>query len=146
MPSFAAPSKVVKERLGSVAKQLRSISVKIDSLSPCPGFNLCLAQHMAEGISELKSELVDVTHGVSLLESDDATLSEWGMTIKESLSDLSLRLKRLQFDQASSITSTSILRVKRPKLEVPTFDRNIMNWATFLGLIQCPDPFKQAGR
>ena len=87
--------------------------------------------HLAECISELKSELIDVTCGVSLLESDDATLSELGMTIEESLSNLSLRLKRLQFDQASSVTSTGISGVKLPKLEVPTFDRNIMNWAAF---------------
>ena len=103
MPSVVAPSKPLEKRLGSLVKELRSISVKMDSLSPGPDFDLCLAQHLAEGISELKSELVDVTHGVSLPESDDATLSEWGMTIKESLSDLSLRLKWLQFDQAFSV-------------------------------------------
>ena len=59
------------------------------------------------------------------------TLSEWVMRIKESLSDLSLRLKWLQFDQASSVTSTGILGVKLPKLEVLTFDGNVMNWASF---------------
>ena len=84
-----------------------------------------------ESISELKSELVNVTRGVSLLESDDTMLSEWRMTIKESLSDLSLILKRLQFDQASSVTSTGISGVKLSKLEVPTFDGNIMNWIAF---------------
>ena len=66
-----------------------------------------------------------------MLESDDATLPKLGMRIMESLSDLSLRLKRLQFNQASSMNSASILGVKLSKLEVPTFDRDIMNWEAF---------------
>ena len=53
------------------------------------------------------------------------------MRIKESLSDLSLRLKWVQFDQASSKTSTGISGVKLPELEVPIFDGNIMNRAAF---------------
>ena len=103
----------------------------MDSLSLSPDFDLCLAQLLAEGISDLKSEIIDVSHGVWLLESDNATLSKWEMRIKESLSDLSLRLKRLQFDQASSVTLTVISGVKLPRLEIPTFDKNIMNWGAF---------------
>ena len=86
---------------------------------------------MAESIGELKSELVDINRGLSSLESDDATLSEWAVTIRNALSDSSLRLKRIQFDQASSATSSTISGVKLPKLEVPTFDGNLMNWAAF---------------
>ena len=37
----------------------------------------------------------------------------------------------MQFDQALSTTSTTVSGVKLPKLEVPTFDGNIMNWAAF---------------
>ena len=76
MPSVVTPSKPLKKRLGSLAKELRSINVKLDSLFLGPDFDLCLAQHLAECIRELKSELVDVTRGVLLMESDDATLSE----------------------------------------------------------------------
>ena len=90
-------------------------------------------QHLAESISKLKLVLIDISCEWSSLKCDNATLSEWAMRIKESQSNLSLRLKRLQFDQASdmTITSTSISGVKLPKLEVPTFDGNIMNWAAF---------------
>ena len=35
----------------------------------------------------------------------------------------------MQLDQASSMNSTSVSGVKLPKLKVPTFDGNIMNWA-----------------
>ena len=62
-----------------------------------------------------------------LPESDDATLSEWAVTIRNALSDSSLRLKRMQFNQASSVISSTVLAVNLPKLEVPTFDGNIMN-------------------
>ena len=49
------------------------------SLAPGPGFNSWLVQHLAESISELRLELVDTSHGLSLLEGDDAMLSEWAM-------------------------------------------------------------------
>ena len=59
--------------------------------------------------------------------------------IKESLSDLSLRLKRMQFGRASGMTSSSISGVKLHKLEVPTFNENRMNrkafWKQFNALI-----------
>ena len=103
----------------------------MDSLVPGPDFDLCLAQHLAESIGVLKSELIDITRGLSLLESDDATLSEWAVTIRNALSDLSLKLKRMQSDQASNMTSASISGVKLLKLEVPMFDGDIMNWAAF---------------
>ena len=67
------------------------------SLVPGPDFALCLAQHLAENIGELKSELVDITCGVSLLEIDDVILSEWAVTTRNTLSDSSLKLKRMQF-------------------------------------------------
>ena len=101
------------------------------SLVPGHDFDLCLEQHLAESISELKSELLDITGGLSLLESDDATLSVRAVMIRNSLSDSSLKLKRMQFNKASSMTSTSVSGVKLPKLEVPTFDGNIMNWEAF---------------
>ena len=103
------------------------------SLAPGPGFDLRLAQHLAESISKVKLELVNITRGLSLLEGENAKLSEWAMRIKDFLSNLSLRMKWLQFDQASGITSASISGVKLPKLEVPTFDGITMNWATFWG-------------
>ena len=88
----------------------------MSSLAPGPGFDLCLVQRLAESIIEHKSEVVDISHGLSLLESEDATLSECATRIKESLSELSLRLKWLQFDHASGITSPSVSGVKLPKL------------------------------
>ena len=48
------------------------------SLDRGPNFNLCLVQHLAGSIGELKSELyvhvVDITRGLSMLENNDATL------------------------------------------------------------------------
>ena len=131
MPSCANPSKPFEKRLGSVDSELRSVNGKMVSLVPGPDFDLCLAQHLAESIGEFKSELVDITRGLSLLESDNATLSEWAVTIRNALSDSSLKLERMQFNQTSNMTSTSFSGVKLPKLEVSTFHGNITNWAAF---------------
>ena len=61
-PSVANPSKPFEKRLGFFNSKLRSISGKIVSLVPRPDFDLCLAQHLAERIGELKSELVNLTY------------------------------------------------------------------------------------
>ena len=108
-----------------------STNGKMVSLLPGPDFALCLAQHLAESIGKLKSELVDITRGPSLLESGDATLYKWAVTIRNALSDSSLRRKEMRFDQASSTTFANALGVKLPKLEVPTFNGSIMNWTAF---------------
>ena len=39
-----------------------------------PEFNLCLAQHLAESIGELKSEVVDITRGLCVLLARDFRL------------------------------------------------------------------------
>ena len=88
-------------------------------------------QHLAESIGKLKSELVNISRGLSLLESDNATLFEGAVTTRNTLSDFSLRLKRMQFNWTSSTTAASVSGVKLPKLEVPTFNGNTMNWAAF---------------
>ena len=112
----------------------------MDSLVPGAEFDLRLVQHLAKSIGELKSELVDVTRGLSLLKSDDATLSEWAVMIRNAVSNSSLRLKRMQFNQASSMTSANVLGVKLPKLEVSKFVGSLMNraafWKGFGALIQ----------
>ena len=48
-------------------------------------FHPYLVQRLAESIGELKSELVDITSALSLLESDDETLSEWAVTIRNTI-------------------------------------------------------------
>ena len=97
-PNVANPSKPFKKWLESLDSELRSTNGKMVSLVPGPEFDLYLAQHLPECIGELRSELVDVTCGLSLLESDDATLSKRAVTIRNALSDSMLKLNRMQFD------------------------------------------------
>ena len=122
MPSVAGSFKPLKKRLGSLVSELQSANERMDSLASGPGFNFCLVQHLAENT---------ISRGLLLLEGDYAPQAEWAMRIKESLSSMSFRLKRLQFDQASGISLASASGVTLPMLEVPTFGKNIMNWAAF---------------
>ena len=73
--TVANPSKPFKKRLGRLTVNYDPLMEKMVSLVSGPDFDLCLAQHLAEGIGELKSELLDITRGLSLLESDNAILS-----------------------------------------------------------------------
>ena len=51
--------------------------------------------------------------------------------VRNVFAHLSLRLKRLQFDKASSMTSASVSGVELLKLEFSAFDENIMILAAF---------------
>ena len=73
-PFVAGSSKPLKKRLGSLACELQSVTEKVDSFALGPGFHLSLAQHLAESISELKLEVVDISRELSLLKGGNAKL------------------------------------------------------------------------
>ena len=136
-PTVANHPKPFEKLVGFLTvNHIPPINGKMLSLDPAPDFDLCFLQHLAESIGELKSELVDVTRGLSLLESDDATLSEWSDTIRNALSDAKqVNAKRSGFN--SSMTSARGSGVKLPKLEVPIFDGSTINeLGSILGSLQ----------
>ena len=51
--------------------------------------------------------------------------------VEKGIFDLSLDIRKLLRSQSSVSSSTSNKGVRLPKLEVPTFDGNILNWCTF---------------
>ena len=81
------------------------------------------------------SELADVSRGILLLDRGSEELLEQGSSIKGALYAVDLKVKRLLHKQTSSPKLSGVCHastgVKLPKISVPRFDGNIMNWTSF---------------
>jgi hypothetical protein len=94
----------------------------------------------------LKAELVRVSTDLLALEEEDDDLSKKESTLSKTHFDVCLKLKRLLQDRAATPSTTpSSTRsfalppvptgegsgVRLPKLDVPTFDGDLVHWASF---------------
>ena len=126
----SSPRKVSAKRLARLQRKLISISDTITSL-PSDSDNVCLLRQYEEQLSEFKGELSDVQNGLYSLDLEESDeLCELQATIEKSIFDCSLEVKKLLRSHAHSSTEPDTKGVKLPKLDVPTFDGNILNWKT----------------
>ena len=95
----------------------------------------CLLRQLEKRIDGLMSELTNVSRGILLLDRASEELLEQGSSLKKALYIVDLNVKRLLHDQTSSPKLSGVRHattgVKLPKISVPTFDGNIMNWSSF---------------
>ncbi len=99
---------------------------------------ICLLQQYTEQLTEIKAESTDIRRSLLTFEVEDD--SERGLLlnhIERNIFDLSLAIKKLlRAHDPSSMPDPS--GVKLPKLDVPTFDGNILNWKTFWDNLMYP--------
>jgi hypothetical protein len=97
--------------------------------------DVCLLRHYEEQFSDLKKEVADVRNTLLSLgveESDDLVTSH--VSLERGISECSLNLKRslhshMHVSHASAHSDGT--GVKLPKLDVPTFNGDILNWLSF---------------
>ena len=86
-------------------------------------------QQLEEQIAGLKHDLSNVGERIALLDKHRPDLSDLEENLDKILLKLSLQIKRLLSDKASTASNTSSASgVKLPRIDVPTFDGNIVNW------------------
>ena len=91
------------------------------------------ASYDGEQLIDIKKELTDIRNSLWPFDLNEAdTLCTSQATLEKMVFDCSLQIKKLlhQLTDASSLTYDG-KGVKLPKLEVPTFDGNILNWRSF---------------
>ena len=87
--------------------------------------------NLIEHITSPKAELEDAAQAALSLE-DDEDLLEQQSTLKKTLYDLDLRVKRpLYAHKASSSMPQISTGEQLPKIDVLTFDGNVQNWNMF---------------
>ena len=85
------------------------------------------------------SDLSDVTRDILSSKGDERALMEEESAIEKTLFDLNVKINRLRQEQAkfqearsmSEKTKVPAAGVKLPKISVPSFDGNLLNWNTF---------------
>ena len=130
-PLDSDPRKIASKRLTRVRKKLSSIGDTLASL-PTEDDSVCLLTQLQEQLSEFKKEISDVQSSLLSFDLDESDeLSELQASVEKGIFDCSLEIKKLLRPQGSDPTISDAKSVKLPRLDVPTFDGNILNWKAF---------------
>ena len=123
--SSSTARKVASKRLTRINKGLLEIRNSLASISD----DVCKIRQHQEQLTDFKSELTDVRKSLLPLDLEEDELSESQSEIERSIFDISLSIKRLLQPKASPAAESN--GIKLPKLDVPTFDGEILSWRTF---------------
>ena len=132
------PRKLAARRLAHAEKSLSDLSAAIHTLSEDPS-DTCVLRQYEEQLIDLKGELSDTRSGLLPLDLDDSDdLLVQLASLEKGIFDSSVEVKRKLSTSspppplgATLSTSSDRTGVKLPKLDVPTFDGNILNWRSF---------------
>ena len=135
-PSSNPPLRKIASRgLSHLKKALSSVRTAIAS-SEEGSMDVCLLRQYEEELCDCKKQLADVRNSLMSLDLEESDeLSTLQATLEGEIFDCSLRVKKLLLastHKSGSPTSSSDGKgVKLPKLDVPTFDGNILHWRSF---------------
>ena len=126
--------KIATKRLKHVDDGIAAV---FDAISnPLGDDAVCLLQQYQEQLTEFKSEHSSVrTSLLSYDVEDTSDLSRLLVRVEKGVFDCSLQIKKLLRSHATPSSTPSSTPdssgVKLPKLDVPTFDGNLLNWKMF---------------
>ena len=123
--------KMAFNRLKHLEKGLSSISNSIPTSSVYD--DVCLLQQLEVQLSEFKKEYSDILHNTHALDIEDSSdLGQLLASLNKHLFDTGLEIRK-QLRACSSLSSTpsDSKDVRLSKLDVPTFDGQILSWKTF---------------
>ena len=131
----AAARKILLKHLTHIEKTLQTLS---DSILALPGDNAeaipLLHQH-TEQLSEFKTELGDVRKNLFSLDLEDTDpLNQQQENVDKAIFTCSIKVKKLlvaRENPSTASTASDPHGVKLPKLDIATFDGNILHWKTF---------------
>ena len=126
-------AKVALKRLRYLERGFTSVSDSLESLDEEE--NTCLLQQHRDRLTDMRKELSDIRQEfLSVDHEDTREFDELLDRFEQTLFDLSLKIRKLLRPVATATAPTlvdTLKPVKLPKLDVPTFDGNILNWTTF---------------
>ena len=126
-------SKLATKRLEYLEKEITTIRASISAL-PAYGDHTCLLQQQEEKLRELKQDLSATREILLSLDLDEASpLSTSHKRVNDNIFSCSLDLRKLLYskDVKSHSSGPDASGVRLPKLDVPTFDGDILHWSTF---------------
>ena len=127
--SIADPdARKTPRKLTRLDKSLNFINDQIKSLTGDPDKS-CLIHQFEE---HLKKKLSSVRDSLLPLDVDDSDeLSLTLAKLEKMLFDCFLSLKKLHWNHVAELSASDSESVKLPKLDVPTFSGDVLNWKSF---------------
>ena len=130
------PRKVSSKRLTHIQKVLATITSGLSSLPDAPDDVVLLHQY-EEQLVESKTELGEIRNQLYTLDLEDSDdLNALQATIEQEVFDRSLDVKKHLLSRATAIpvppaAPSAAKGVRLPKIDVPTFDGNLLHWNQF---------------
>ena len=128
--------KIISRNLTDLKARMEAMRAAFTTLSKKPE-ETHLYHHYQEQLQDFKSELGAIRQNVlSMSTSDAADLTRMISGLDKEIFDISIRIKEFLYPHKPPLapteaTPTTSHGVRLPKLDVPTFDGDILNWSTF---------------
>ena len=135
----AESRKVPTKRLSHLQRKLAAISTGLSSL-PDGDDGITLLHQYDEQLAESKIELTEARNLLYTLDIEDTDdLNVLLSSIEKTVFDRSLDIRKLLMSRTPTVpgpasthaSSSAAKGIKLPKIEVPTFDGNLLHWSTF---------------
>ena len=128
----AVASLPLQWQLERIEKRIRIVDETTRSVRPGPAVDQYLLSQLEEEVVALKAELADTGRAITTLETGREDLLDLEAALNKNLFNLGLQIKRLIAKLATGKSTPGVVSgVELPKIEVPTFDGNILNWGMF---------------
>ena len=128
----STPHRRLAKRLNHLERRLREVTSAVESIDPSRETDSCLLRQYEERLSGFRVELDDISRDILALDHDDESLFDQETSLSKALFDVCLKIKRLLQGLAEHPRHPDDKGgVKLPRLDVPTFDGNLVNWTVF---------------
>ena len=117
-------------RLTHVRSNLQVMIDAIESTHDDTTIDDCLLHQYDQRLNNLETELSGISRDILTLDGDVSQLMEDCSQLDKALFDSRVKIRRL-LQNLVKPTSSMEEGVKLPKIEVPTFDGNLVNWISF---------------
>ena len=115
------------KRLNRISKCIIDLKTNLGNVTD----DICKVQQYQEQLADLKYDFTDVRDSLTPLDiPDEDRLTKIQLEIETGIFDVSLNIKRRLFS-LSADAPTAKKNVKLPRIEVPTFNGDILNWKAF---------------
>ena len=129
--SPSSPHHTASKRLIRMKKALSSINSAIEKLGT-DADSVCLLHQHQEQLADIKREIGDINSSLlslNLADGDKLTLLQ--TEVEQAIFNCSLNVKKALRSRDGEPSAVDGKGVRLPKLEVPTFDGDILNWKAF---------------
>ena len=122
------PRQCLQRRLAHLEANLRKVSDAVSAAAEKTEVDRCLLEQYDEQQNGFKLELYDISRGILSMDGDVSELSDYEARLSKAIFDVCLRIRRLLHIPVPVAQRDGI---KLPKIDVPTFDGDMLNWRTF---------------